>query len=210
MNILIVEDHQLTCFGMKTALKTANAEYNVIAEADTVKRALELLKSSVPIDLVLLDIVLLDGNGLEIVNYIHPRKPELKILVCSMETDFEMVQKLLNAGINGFISKYASTEVLIEAVQAVSIGHEFLGRDISQIINAVKLSRNVDDKLFTDRELEIISCCAKGSSVKEIAEQLFISARTVETHKKNIFKKMGFNNTAELVSYAYEHGIVKL
>lgn len=210
MNILLVEDHQLTRIGVKMVLSGAQGDFHVVAEADTVQKAKDIVSSTLPLDIILLDIVLPDGMGTGVAQFAKLRRPETKILVISMETDSEIVQKMLKAGADGFISKYSDPETLVEAISSVVEGISYLGRDIAQIINAVKVSKKCEDKIFTGRELDIVRLCAQGYSVKQISTELNISIRTVETHKNNIFKKMGFSSTVELVHYAFENGIVKM
>lgn len=210
MNILLVEDHQLTRIGVKMVLNGAQGDFHVVAEADTVQKAKDIVSSTLPLDIILLDIVLPDGMGMEVAKYAKLRRPETKILVISMETDSEIVKKMLNAGADGFISKYSDPTTLVKAICSVTEGISYWGRDIAQIINAVKVSKKCEDKIFTGRELDIVRLCAQGYSVKQISTELNISIRTVETHKNNIFKKMGFGSTIELVHYAFENGIVKM
>lgn len=210
MNILLVEDHQLTRIGVKMVLNGAQGDFHVVAEADTVQKAKDIITSTLPLDIILLDIVLPDGMGMEVSQFAKLRRPETKILVISMETDSEIVKKMLNAGADGFISKYSDPTTLVKAICSVTEGISYWGRDIAQIINAVKVSKKCEDKIFTGRELDIVRLCAQGYSVKQISTELNISIRTVETHKNNIFKKMGFGSTIELVHYAFENGIVKM
>lgn len=209
MNILLVEDHQLTRLGIKMVLGCYQDDFKIIAEADTVQKAKDIVSSSLPIDLILLDIGLPDGTGTEVAQYAQLRRPDIKILVISMEAEAEVILKVLKLGATGFISKYSSPEIMVDAIRSVADGVSYLGRDIAQIINAVKVAKSCEDKVFTGRELDIVRLCAQGYSAKQIATELNISMRTVETHKNNIFKKMGFGATTELVHYALENGIVR-
>lgn len=209
-NILLVDDHQLTRMGIRMALSCLKDEFSVVAEASGVKEAQKLISTLTNIDIILLDIDLIDGNGLEVALFVKDTRPEIKVLVLSMESNPEIIQKMMLAGARGFVSKESDSELLVEGLRAIALGQEFLGGDIAKIINKVKISKSIDNNLFTGRELEIVKLCAKGYCVKQIADELFISVRTVETHKNIIFKKMGFNSTSELVRYAFEYGIVKM
>ena len=209
LNILIVEDLALTRLGIRTALRNSQLNCNIVAEAGSMDEALEILKRHADIQLLLLDLMLPDGNGSDIVEYLKSSKSPCKILVISAETNQDTIIRLIDMGIAGFVSKFADEETLETAIHSVCNGFEFFGQDITEIIHAVYISRSPDLSIFTNREIEIMKMCAKGQNVKRIAEELNISARTVETHKNNIFKKLGFKSTIELVNYVFENGIVR-
>lgn len=207
-NILLVEDHVLTRMGTLMAINGAGGEYKVVAEAGSVAEAKDIISKGDDIGLVLLDLMLPDGYGLEVVEFMKSIKSPAKILVLSSDNNKNNILQLLDAGIDGFISKFVDVSTLIYAIESVSNGLEYLGKDISEIIHAVATAHTPADNIFTNRETEIIQLCAKGYMSKEIADELNISNRTVENHKNNIFKKLGFNTTGELIRYAYEHGII--
>ncbi len=206
--ILLVEDQLLTRMGMGMALNKKRG-CKIVAEAATVEEAKQLLKQPSDYDVVLLDLMLPDGNGAELVQFLKNRGSEVRVLVISADTNKETIMHLVDLGIDGFISKYADIPTLVDAIHSVDSGIEYFGKDISEIIHAVSTAKAPVDGLFTERELDIVRLCAKGQSVKQIAETLSISSRTVETHKNNIFKKLGFNSTSELMNWVFEHGIVR-
>ncbi len=206
--ILLVEDQLLTWMGMGMALNKKRG-CKIVAEAATVEEAKQLLKQPSDYDVVLLDLMLPDGNGAELVQFLKNRGSEVRVLVISADTNQETIMHLVDLGIDGFISKYADIPTLVDAIHSVDSGIEYFGKDISEIIHAVSTAKAPVDGLFTERELDIVRLCAKGQSVKQIAETLSISSRTVETHKNNIFKKLGFNSTSELMNWVFEHGIVR-
>lgn len=207
IKILLVEDQILTRMGMTMALNPRTG-CSIVAEAGSVQEAKNQLKQLQEVDVVLLDLLLPDGNGSEVVQFLQHRGSDIKVLVISANTNKETILHLVDMGIMGFISKYADIPTLVAAIHSVYNGIEYFGQDVSEIIHAVSTAKEHAENLFTDRELEIVRLCAEGLSVKQIAEALSISARTVETHKNNIFKKLGFNSTGELISWVFEHGIV--
>ena len=209
IHILIVEDLTLTRMGIRTALNNSQLNCQIVAEAGTLREAKQQLAQNPDIQLVLLDLLLPDGNGAELVPLIKAGIPDCKILVISAETEKSNIIRLIDQGIQGFISKFSDEHTLEAAIHSVCDGIEFFGQDITEIIHAVSISKDPDLGNFTSRELEIMRLCAKGHNVKRIAEELCISTRTVETHKNNIFKKLGFNSTVELVNYVFENGIVR-
>ena len=180
-----------------------------MAEASTIAEAKDILKNQPDIHLVLLDLMLPDGNGSEIVRHIKDNNISCKILIISADTNKQNILNLIDLGIDGFISKFTDTDTLEAAITSVSNGIEFFGKDISEIIHAVSMSKAPQNDIFTAREMEIMRLCAKGYPVKRIADELSISSRTVETHKNNIFKKLGFSSTGEMMNYAFENGIIK-
>ncbi len=208
INILLVEDQLLTRMGVTMALNR-NGGCKIVAEAASVQEAKKELKQNTDIDVVLLDLMLPDGNGAEVVQFLRNRGSDIPVLVISADTNKETILQLVEAGINGFISKYADIPTLRAAIHSVYNGIGYFGNDISEIIHAVSTAKAHREDDFTERETEIIRLCAKGLSAKQIAEKLNISTRTVETHKNNIFKKMGFNSTGELINWVFEHGIVQ-
>jgi DNA-binding NarL/FixJ family response regulator len=208
INILLVEDQVLTRMGMTMALNR-NSECRIVAEAGSVQEAKQQLKQIQALDLVLLDLMLPDGNGIEVVRFLKQRGSEIKVLVISADNNQETILQLVELGIDGFISKYADISTLTTAIHSVCNGIEYFGKDIAEIIQAVSTAKGPAEEVFTGRELDIVLLCAKGMSVKQIAETLSISTRTVETHKNNIFKKLGFNSTSELIRWVFDHGVVR-
>lgn len=209
VKLFIVEDHPLVRAGLSLTLSQGSGKYVIAAEAGSVAEALRLLPT-VDADVVLLDIMLPDGTGLEIARKIRSTRPLLKILVLSAETDEDMILQLVESGVDGFVSKNIPPVELYTAIEYVADGAQYFGKDISKIIRDVNNARNNRNVQFTERENEIIALCAEGLAAKEIAARLFISIDTVNAHKYNIFKKLGINNSVELVRYAIKHGIIKL
>lgn len=208
INVLLVEDQTLTRMGISLALNSGSSNCRIVAEAGSVHEAKELLKQLEKVDIVLLDLMLPDGNGTEIVQFLRSRGADTKVLVISADTTRENILQLIDLGIGGFISKFADISTLEAAITSVYSGIEYYGKDITEILHAVSTAKAQALDIFTSRKLDIMRYCAKGLSVKQISEELNISTRTVENHKNNIFKKLGFNSTAELINYVFEHGIV--
>ncbi|MCQ2291550.1 MAG: response regulator transcription factor [Bacteroidales bacterium] len=209
-NILLVEDHVLMRMGLRMALNAEDTGCKVVAEVGTVKEAKQYYNRKPDIDLIILDILLPDGTGIDVLEHIRSLDSEVKVLVISSDTEERHIHQLINLGINGFIDKSSEIPVLLDAIHNIMNGFEYYGQDIAVIIKKILTINKSDDKIFTPREWDIVTLCTKGYSVKAIAEELNISTRTVETHKNNIFKKLGFNSTGELARYALSHGFVSL
>ena len=165
-------------------------------------------------DLVLLDINLPDMDGVEIARRLRNEYPSVKILTISCLNTEEIVQQLVDIGIEGFISKQeGGVEDIIHAVSAIMDGYEYYGSDISKILFQIYVSKkNTADvtQEFSSREKEIIELCRKGLLAKEIAEKLNISVSTVNNHKSHIFSKLNINSTVEMVQYALDKKIIRI
>jgi DNA-binding NarL/FixJ family response regulator len=193
--------------------RSAYPDVSVTGEADSGKALFALLPST-PADVILLDINLPGMSGVEIARKLRSEYPDIKILAISAENAAETIKAMLEAGINGFISKQQSdADELAEAIRTVASGLEYYGRDISTIMLGVYVSKKKTTTVtneFTDRERDIIILCRDGLMCKEIADRLGISINTVNTHKKNIFQKLGINNTVEMVQFALKNGIIRI
>jgi len=213
IKVFVVDDHALFRMGIKSLLNEKNTGIIITEEADCGENFFRLLPSA-DTNLVLLDINLPDMSGVEIAIRLKKEYPALKILAVSSENDASIIKSLVDAGIDGFISKQNSGgNELIEAIHSVMNGLEYFGRDISAIIYDIFVSKKKVTSVsseFSEREKEIILACKDGLLSKEVAAKLGISINTVNTHKKNIFLKLGINNTMEMVKYALEKGIIKI
>lgn len=211
--ILIVEDHALFRLGIKTALSHSKAQHEIVAEAATGEEAFKLLKTHTP-DIILLDIILPDMHGDAIAARVKEEYPAIHILVLSSETDENMILKLVDIGVDGFISKDDTQSNLPDAIGCILDGDQYFGSRVSRILNSLiydqkKHGKNYHPE-FSPRELEIIDLCCEGLATKNISAKMGVSPRTVEAHKANIFQKLGINNVVELARYAFKHGLVDL
>jgi len=213
IRIIIVDDHNLFRMMLKTTFIASCPDIFVAGEAESGEELFHLL-SSVTADVVLLDINLPDAWGAEIALRLRREYPTLKILAISAENTSETIQAMLEAGIDGFISKQrGDVNELAQAIRAVNSGLEYFGRDISSIIFDIYVAKKKSSVItneFTPREREIILLSREGLMCKEIADRLNISINTVNNHKKNIFQKLGINNTMEMVQYALKKGIIRI
>ncbi|MCL1974250.1 MAG: response regulator transcription factor [Bacteroidetes bacterium] len=213
IQVIVVDDHPLFREGLIMTFRFAYPDISVSGEADCGKALFELLPST-PADLVLLDFHLPDMDGAEIARRLRATYPALKILAVSAENSAQKVQEMLEAGIDGFISKQQShSDELAQAIRTVAGGIEYYGRDIASILLGVYVAAKKSAAItpdFTERERQIIRLCRDGLICKEIADRLGISINTVNTHKKSIFQKLGINNTMEMVRYALKNGVIRI
>jgi DNA-binding NarL/FixJ family response regulator len=213
IRIVIVDDHNLFRLMLVPTLQSGNPDFCVVGEAECGDELFRVL-SETTADIVLLDINLPDMPGAEIASRLRRDYPAMKILAISAENTSETIRAMLEAGIDGFISKQKGDPAEIAtAIRTVMSGVEYYGRDVSSIIFDVYVAKKKTSAVtaeFTPREREIILLCRDGLIVKEIADRLGISINTVSNHKKNIFAKLGINNAMEMVQYALKNGIIRV
>jgi len=213
IQVIVVDDHRLFRMGLKSAIHTEHPDIRIVGEAECAHELFNILPVT-PANMVLLDINLPDKHGAEIARRLRIEYPDLKILAISGENSRETITAMLDAGIDGFISKQmGEIDELSNAIRTVASGVEYFGRDISKIIYNIYVAKKKTEHVtneFTEREREIITMCRDGLLCKEIADKLGISTSTINTHKQRIFQKLGINTTIEMVQYAMKCGIIKL
>ena len=213
MKIIILDDHELIRFGVAGALSSLSINGEpptVTASVATADHLFETLQAGTPCDILLLDIIMPGTNGIEVAKRMRAEYPEVKIIVLSVDTHEYTIMQLMNIGIDGFVSKTAPLDEVAQAVLSVAEGVPFYGRDIAVLVRDIsdaKLNKRAT-ALLTKRELEIIEACCDGKLGKEIAEEFHISLRAVNSHKTNIFNKLGLSSSVEMVRFALEHGII--
>jgi DNA-binding NarL/FixJ family response regulator len=206
LKILIADDHQLIIDGLSRILEEEKM-IKVLYTANSGKDAIEIaLKYD--IDCILMDINMPSVNGYEATKIIKETKPLVKIIVVSMIPDAPVVAKLLKAGADGFIIKNTGKEELLKAIVKVMNGEKYISQDLNiDLFNLLgrRLANHTSGDHLTPREIEIIRFISEGMTNHKIAERLFLSHSTVDTHRKHILAKLKLNNTAALIRYAAEH-----
>lgn len=204
IKLFIIEDHPLVVEGFKTLFEN-HQDFFLCGVADNAEKALLLLQGSNP-DVILLDIMLPDMSGLELIEIIHTHYPKSKILVVSTFSQRYYVETMLEKGAKGYLLKNASSEEIIEAIQAVYADEIFLSKEIFD-----NLKKNATQPIsLSRREIEVLKLIAAGLTNKEIAEKLFISPLTVDSHRKNLITKLDVRNTASLIKKAADDGYIRL
>jgi len=193
IRVALVDDHALVRDGIK-ALLSVMAPLEVVGEAESGAEAIEMVGRCQP-DLLLVDISLPDINGLELTRVLRSQYPSLKVLVLSMYDNYEYVSESLRSGASGYVLKNAPSREIIAAIEAISSGGTFYSADIAQRLIADK---NTDNEL-TPRESQVLSKMAQGLNNKEMARELDISVRTVETHRLSIRRKLNIDKPAALL-----------
>ncbi|HQG72607.1 response regulator transcription factor, partial [Tenuifilum sp.] len=205
IRVALVEDHQLVRDGIRSLL-TNLPNIEVVAEADCAKTMLNLIEQARP-NVLLVDISLPEISGIELAKLITTNHPGIKVIILSMHTEQEFIFNSLRNGAKGYLHKSISREELIEAIEQVYNGSEYFSNEVSGIIlksylRQIKNPERVEeyeDKKLTPREMEILRMVAQGYSNQLIADKLFISVRTVESHKNHIMQKLELTTTVDLV-----------
>ena len=211
LRILIADDHELVRRGAVGVLRSRRG-WKIVGEAANGREAVEKTIKLKP-DVAILDISMPELDGVEAVSQIREAVPETKVLVLTMHESDQIVKRALDAGANGYVLKSDLTEALPKAVKALAEGKRFLTPKVSEIVLAgfLKTRSQQGERAgvrTTPRETQIIRLLAEGRSNKEIAGQLGIAVRTVETHRAKIMLKLGLHSLAELIHYAIQHNIV--
>jgi DNA-binding NarL/FixJ family response regulator len=205
MRIFLTDDHEILLDGLKKIISD-EPDLQVVGSASSVQQTMDEL-TRLNVDLLITDYNLPDDDGLTLVRKVKRKYPELKIIVLSMHDEGHLVKEILKEGINGYVLKKDSHNELINAIYAVKNDKIYLSSDINNILMK-GLHGEGEQKLLTDREREILVLISKEYTNRDIAEELFISERTVETHRKNIFRKTGTNNMVGLIKYAYANNLI--
>ena len=205
--ILLVDDHLLFLEGVE-GLLSGLKNVQVSGRAHNGREALLQLRKQ-PADLVLLDYQMPEMDGLATLSEIRKFHPGTKVMILSMHKSAALVQEVMKAGAEGFLLKTADREEFLLAVKKVLSGGKYFSAEVMEEMMRPALASQqfVPDEPLTDRETEIIREIVNGLSTQEIAEKLFISPRTVETHRKNLMAKLNMKNLASLVRWALEGGI---
>jgi DNA-binding NarL/FixJ family response regulator len=216
IKLILVDDHQLVRTGIANLL-SGEPGFEIIGEASESREMFDLLRQLQP-DIAVLDIALPGLSGIEITKKLHSDYPGIRILILSMHTSEEFIFNAINSGARGYLPKNTSRRELIEAIYAIHRGEEYFAESISNVIlkSYIKKAKSnaTDDEnkenLLSKRELEVLKLFAEGMTNQEIADKLFISIRTVESHKNHIMARLELKTTVDLVKFAIRNNIVLL
>lgn len=212
INVVIADDQKLLAKLMQSYLSNF-FNIKLVGSARNGKEVLTMVKSE-NVDLILMDIMMPELEGLETAKLVLKSNPHVKIVFLSCKTDKRTVSEAIKLGASGFVSKNSTQEEIINAINAVISGEKFFDKEVmnsflrneEEIVEATPKSVSKDDiDELTDREREILQLILQELTAPEIAEKLCLSPRTIETHKRNIMAKVGVKSTVSLVKYFYDH-----
>lgn len=209
--VMLVDDHPIVREGLKVHI-TAQPDLEICAETGSIRSAQQLVRNHQP-DIVIVDLYLEDGNGLELIRRLRYQYPELKILVCSMSDESLFAERAVNAGANGYINKQEVAEHVVAAIRQILAGKVYFSPTmvqhvISGFANRVPVNQSPIDAL-SDRELEVFTLIGKGEATSQIAAQLHLSVKTIETHRDKIKRKLGLSSGNQLVRHAVQWDLEK-
>jgi DNA-binding NarL/FixJ family response regulator len=212
IRILLADDHQMLRDGLRAILEK-ETDFEVVAEATQGAEALQLAEKLKP-DVVVMDISMPELNGIEAAKKLRARDAKVKVLALSMHTERRFVAEMLSAGASGYLLKGSAGAELVQAIRTVMNGRTYLCPLVAGTV-ADDFARGVSTdgsarSILTPRELQIVQLLVEGKSTKEIAFDLEVSAKTIESHRARIFEKLGFSGIAELTKYALREGITSL
>jgi DNA-binding NarL/FixJ family response regulator len=210
ISVFIVDDHEIMRDGVRALLIGTNIK--VLSDFSNPQEMFERLNHQTA-DVILMDINMPVMTGIEALDILQKKHPEIPVLMFSAETDEHSIRKAVKKGAMGFLPKDSSQEELVDAIQTVVMNQNYFGNSILSVIFKGYVSetqKKHKSAILSDREIQIIRLICDGMSYKEMGAELFISPRTVESQKQTIFKKLELDNNAHLIKYAIKNGIVDL
>lgn len=216
IEVILVDDHHIVCEGIKALLSDSQN----ITLMGCVRNLSELLIKLriLPIHVILLNAYEPGDHDIDMIRIIQREHPQIKVLIMAMTIQESFILRTLKAGAKGFLSKDADRAELIEAIMTVRNGYDYYSKSISNIIlkryldqpGAVSAIRNHPTSSLSERELEVLKLFAESYTNKEIADKLFVSIRTVESHKNNIMRKINLKTTVDMVKFAIRNNLIEV
>lgn len=215
IRVIFADDHEVVRTGLRTLFQ-GTEECHLVGEAGDGEQAIQMIASKKP-DVAILDISMPKLNGIEAARIVKEKFPGVKILILTMYEDEGYVNEMVRAGADGYVLKNADKKEILTAVKVVASGERFFSPTISKLMiegfikkAAVGETPGISDDRLTKREIEVLQLIAEGMTSREIAEKLFLSLNTINTHRTNIMKKLDIHDTAGLVKYALQNGLTNL
>jgi len=216
IRILIADDHGLMRQGLISLLE-GETNIEIVGSVDSGESAVNIANAKSP-DLILMDIVMRGMTGIEATRWIKENNSTIKIILISSEMSKDYITTGIKSGIDGYLPKDSDKETLMKAIYTVMQGQRHFSPEVTALVFEdfylkEKVGKGLPGKKtleLTKREEEVLVLIAHGKSLKEVGDELFISVKTVETHKMHIQDKLGLSNTAQLVKYAIEHGLIEV
>nr|NQU90656.1 response regulator transcription factor [Bacteroidota bacterium] len=213
IQVFVVDDHQLIIDGLKSILQDEE-EVTFVGGANNMQGTLEFLSQN-SVDVALVDISMPEHSGIEVTKKIKELYPRVQVLALTMHEDINMITRMIDAGASGYLLKRTNMNEVLEAIRVVAANEKYLGREVQAIMMENLTHRDLETIVhpnapaaLTTREKEILNLVAREFSNEKIAEKLFISERTVETHRRNIFTKTNTKSIVGLIKYAIRNKLI--
>ena len=212
IKVILADDHKIFRDGLRTLIEKEGME--VVGEAENGRNAIKLAEKLMP-DLIIMDVSMPDMNGIEATRRIIAAIHDVKVIALSMHSDRRFVLGMLEAGASGYLLKDCAFGELASAINQVTKGNTYLSPKIADVVVKGYLNKNTDSTtkggaVLSSREREVLQLIAEGLTAKEIAARLFLSIKTIETHRRNIMQKLNMRSTADLTKYAIREGLASL
>ena len=214
IRVLLADDHKILRQGLRTLLEQED-DIHIVGEADNGRSSATLAGELAP-DVVIMDVAMPDLNGIDATRRITEAEPKARVLALSMHSDGRYVKGMLQAGARGYILKDCAAEELTRAIRTVMAGQVYVspgvtGAIVDDYVRQLSSATGVDEAAtLTHREREVLQLLAEGGTTANIAAELHLSVKTIETHRKHIMDKLGLRSIAELTKYAIREGITTL
>ena len=213
ITILLVDDHKIV-FDSLQSLLDEQPDMRVVGWAENGRDAVTKVKELKPA-VVIMDVAMPDLNGIEATQQITSHYPGTKIIALSMHAEKQFVTGILSAGASGYLTKNCSSDELVNAIRSVAANKKYLSPDIAGVVIEESLSHSPKtdpsaSSILTMREREVLQLIVEGNTVKQIAERLYLSIKTIHTHRNQIMQKLNMNSTAELTKFAIREGLIPL
>lgn len=209
INLLIADDHTMFLQGLISLLEQ-EPNITIVDKAVNGNQALEIVKKGI-VDFIILDVSMPEMDGIELSKILKKEYPNVKILIVSTHSNVMIISRLIRIGVHGYLLKNAEKEELLKAINAIALGENYFAEELEEkhLSNSSKIEKQVSNLTeLSSREKEILILIAHEYNTAEIAEKTFISLNTVNTHRRNLLSKLNAKNTAGLVKYAVENGLV--
>ena len=214
IRVLIADDHKIMLAGLRSLLEK-QTDFDVVGESDNGRKAVLMAQGKKP-DVVVMDVSMPDMNGIEATTQITESLPETRVIALSMHSDKRFVMGMLRAGASGYLLKDCASEELANAIHQVVRGKKYLSPEITGVVIDDFLLGGASEKGATvasqlsPREREVLQLIAEGWSTKQIASHLYVSVKTIETHRRQIMKKLDLHTIADLTKYAIREGLTSI
>jgi DNA-binding NarL/FixJ family response regulator len=208
IKLIIIDDHKIVRSGLKQIL-SEEPDIEVIGEGQNAQEAMEHLKNP-EVDVMLLDISMPGKTGLEILIEAKRIRPKLPVLILSMHPEEQFATRTLRAGASGYLTKESAPEELVTAIKKVYNGGKYVSRGVAEVLafDLEGRGREIPHENLSDREFQVLCKLASGRTVKEVAEELYLSVKTISTYRTRILEKMDMRTNAELTYYAIQNHLV--
>jgi len=209
IRVLVADDHAVVRRGVVQILDEA-PDLVAAGEASSGRQVLQKVQEN-DYDVLVLDIGMPDGSGLEVLHQLRTLRPELRVLILSMYPERQYALRALKAGAAGYLTKESAPDELVAAVRRIAQGGKYITQSLAEELTAALVGEveKSPEEILSDREFQVVCMLAEGKTIAGIAEELSLSVKTISTYRARVLEKLNLSNTAEIIRYAFEHKLVE-